>query len=537
MTRHLCVLAALCLALALIAFPSPAAGAAQSTPDSHATLVRLYEEFRDHRVPEVSDGVPDYTRSAMSRKHEGLRALQARLAQIDTSGWSVSERVDHLVVEAEMNGMEFDHRVLRPWSRDPAFYVVFSFQFGPKMHGAANLPGPPLTEAQLARTRTHLRAIPDILAQARGNLTEPAADLTMLGIRSKNREEGILLEWMEALPAHHPDLVPDAERALAAIRDFRGWLESIEPGLTAPSGVGAEDFTWFMRHVMLLPYDHDELVTIAERDLDRALALMALEEHRNRDLPPFEPIDDEQTYIRRHTEAQRELLEFVEREQIMTIPDFITVDPPGGWSRGPERDYFANVNDRDPMALMPHDMFGHSPDAARRARDDRPIRGAPRLYFVDAHRQDGWSTAVEQIFMHLGSLDDRPRSRELGHNLLALRAVRALADLKMHSNEMSLMEAFRFNIENTPKGWLPEDSPTMWHDLELYLRQPGYGVGYLIGVAQMESLIARRAEQLGDDFELKTLMDDFFDAGLIPIALIHWELTGEDGELAYLTGS
>jgi uncharacterized protein (DUF885 family) len=184
------------------------------------------------------------------------------------------------------------------------------------------------------------------------------------------------------------------------------------------------------------------------------------------------------------------------------------------------------VNDRDPAALLPHEFLVHGPDAARRSRDERPIRGAQRLYFVDGQRQDGLATAMEQVVMHLGALESRPRARELVHNLHALRAVRALGDLKMHSNELSLMEAFQFNIDNTPKGWLPQNSSTMWHDLELYLRQPGYGVGYMIGVAQIEEVIAERAKQLGDDFVLKTFMDDFLASGLIPISLIRWELTG-----------
>jgi uncharacterized protein (DUF885 family) len=183
---------------------------------------------------------------------------------------------------------------------------------------------------------------------------------------------------------------------------------------------------------------------------------------------------------------------------------------------------------------MPHDFFVHTPDARRRALDDRPIRGADRLYFVDGQRQDGLATAMEQILMHLGSLDHRPRAKELAHNLLALRAVRALGDLKMHGNEMTLAEAFQFNIDNTPKGWLPDDSETMWHDLELYLRQPGYGLGYLIGVGQIEALVAERATQLGDQFVLKTFMDDFVNAGLIPISLIHWELTGNEDVLSFL---
>jgi hypothetical protein len=484
----------------------PAEGPSGST---HADLVGLHEEFRALRVPEIR------------------RGLMARLTVIDTTGWSIAERVDYMVVFAEMNAMDFDHRVLRPWSSDPAFYVVVNFQFGPKMYGASRLPSLPLSPDRIEDTRTRLRAISGILEQARGNLTEPKPDQTMLGIRTKDREAALLSDFLAELPSHHPDLVADANASLAAVREFQSWLESIEADLVGPSGLGPEQYTWFMHKVMLLPYSWEEAVTITERDLARALALMAFEEHRNRDLPPFSLIDSPSEYVAQHTSAQRTLIEFVEREEIMTIPDFIEVSPPdGGGPRTDDRDYFQNVNDRDPIALMPHDFFVHTPDARRRALDE--------LYFVDGQRQDGLATAMEQILMHLGSLDHRPRAKELAHNLLALRAVRALGDLKMHGNEMTLAEAFQFNIDNTPKGWLPDDSETMWHDLELYLRQPGYGLGYLIGVGQIEALVAERATQLGDQFVLKTFMDDFVNAGLIPISLIHWELTGNEDVLSFL---
>lgn len=502
---------------------------------THADLVELYREFRAFRVPDIENGVPDYTADAMTRKHEGLRDLMARLEAIDTTGWSIPERVDYMVVLAEMNGMDFDHRVLRPWSADPAFYVVINFQFGPKMYGARGLPDLPLEPESVEEARVQLRAIPGILEQARQNLTDPKPDQTMLGIRTKDREEELLSAFLAELPGDSPELVPDAEAALEAIREFRSWLQSIEPGLSGPSGLGPEQYTWFMHNVMLLPYSWQEAMTITQRDMDRALALMAFAEHRNRNLPPFDLIDSPEEYIARDMAAQRTLLEFIEREEIMTIPDFIeVVASDGGGDRTGTRDYFDNVNDRDPMALLPHNFIVHTPDARRRALDDRPIRGQPRLYFVDGQRQDGLATASEQIMMHLGSLEGRPRSDELAHNLLALRAVRALGDLGMHGNEMTLGEAFQFNIDNTPKGWLPADSETMWHDLELYLRQPGYGLGYLIGVAQIEALVAERATQLGDDFVLKTFVDDFLAAGLIPISLIHWEMTGNEDVLSFL---
>src|SRR5262249_25608276 len=42
----------------------------------------------------------------------------------DPARWPVPQRVDHHIVRAEMNGLDFDHRVLRPWANDPAFYVT-----------------------------------------------------------------------------------------------------------------------------------------------------------------------------------------------------------------------------------------------------------------------------------------------------------------------------------------------------------------------------------------------------------------------------
>jgi uncharacterized protein (DUF885 family) len=133
--------------------------------------------------------------------------------------------------------------------------------------------------------------------------------------------------------------------------------------------------------------------------------------------------------------------------------------------------------------------------------------------------------------MHMGLLDRRPRARELTYNLLAFRAARSASDLLIHSNQFTFQQGYDFNIEKTPYRWLPADSPTMWHDLELYLRQPTYGVGYLIGSVQLQKLISDRGIQLEDKFVLKDLMDGFYASGMIPIALVRWEITGLDDEI------
>ena len=44
----------------------------------------------------------------------------------------------------------------------------------------------------------------------------------------------------------------------------------------------------------------------------------------------------------------------------------------------------------------------------------------------------------------------------------------------------------------------------------------------------MEEVIAERGRQLGDQFSMQRVMDEINAAGMIPVSLIYWELTGDD---------
>ena len=96
-------------------------------------------------------------------------------------------------------------------------------------------------------------------------------------------------------------------------------------------------------------------------------------------------------------------------------------------------------------------------------------------------------------------------------------------------------DAVKFASEWTPRGWLPEDGSTVIGEQRLYLQQPGYGTSYLIGKIELEQLLAERARQLGDAFTLKGFMDEINAAGMIPVSLIRWELTGQADEIVEMT--
>src|SRR5262249_30509560 len=142
-------------------------------------------------------------------------------------------------------------------------------------------------------------------------------------------------------------------------------------------------------------------------------------------------------------------------------------------------------------------------------------------------RTEGHGTGWEEMMLQAGMFDARPRSRELIYVLLAERAARAIGDLRMHSNELTLEQAAQFASANTPRGWLRLDANTVRTEQHLYLQQPAYGTSYVTGKIQVEALLAAVKQQRGDRFTMKQFMDDFNAAGLIPAALLRWELTGQ----------
>lgn len=66
---------------------------------------------------------------------------------------------------------------------------------------------------------------------------------------------------------------------------------------------------------------------------------------------------------------------------------------------------------------------------------------------------------------------------------------------------------------------------------QLYLRQPGYGTCYLTGKFQLEDLMRERAHQLGNACTMKRWFEEVYSAGIIPVSLIRWQLTGKDEEI------
>jgi Bacterial protein of unknown function (DUF885) len=529
--------------------PTPGAATPAVAPASSARyedLLTLFKEWRAFQRPRLVGGVPDYSVAAMAAQHAALPDLQARLAAIDPSGWPVAQQADFHVVRAEMHGLDFDHRVLKPWANNPAFYVtVFPSESdqpareGPFAIGAVELWSHafPLSDADAATVAGGLRTIPALLAQARTNLTGTGKDLWTFGARDLARQARDLEALAGRLtPAQSQStLATEVERARAATADFATWVEQQAATKSSPSGIGEANYDWYLKHVMLVPHTWREVVGLMQRELARAHSSLALEEARNAALPPQQPITSAEEHGRRFPAAVSAYVRFLRERKVMTVRDYMEPrlqERVGRFSPGP-REFFTEVDYRDPVVMRTHGYHWFDKGRMALLPHASPIRQGALLYNIFITRTEGLATGWEEMMMHAGLFDHEPRSRELIWILLAQRAARALGDLRMHGDADSIEDAAVFTSSHTPRQWLRLEANLVRSEQHLYLQQPGYGISYVVGKIEIERLLADRKRQLGDRFTLQQFVDELDAAGQIPMSLLRWELTGEQSpELA-----
>ncbi|MCB0650419.1 MAG: hypothetical protein KDC85_04020 [Saprospiraceae bacterium] len=511
---------------------------------NYEDLVTLFREWRIFENPPMKDGAPDYTVETFERRWPEFKKLQSKLQAMDVSDWPVAQQVDWHIVWAEMNGYDFNHRVLQPWVRDPAFYKTIWTERsdvpaheGPCQHRVTDLwtYSFPLSPEEKKRLVSDLSVIAPLNAQAQLNLTGNAKDLWIAGIRDirTQRED---LEKMLGLPgvADDPELVAVIREAKTSTEDFVSWLEEAAKSKTGPSGIGKENYTWYIQNVHLVPLTWDDEVMILKRELARAWTALKLEEHRNRALPELEEADSPQAFQALAESSAQSLMTFLEQEDMVTVKDYFEPafrEHLGEFIPREKRNFFWIGAHYDPRPLYSH--FYHWFELARMDLEPHQsvIRREPLLYSIFDSRNEGLATAVEEMFMQAGLYDDNPRVREIVYIMIAQRAARGLGSLYAQANEMTMEEAGGIHSEYTPRGWMKTEKELLLFEQHLYLRQPGYGTSYITGKYLVESALAdfaRMKETNKEPFHIKDFLDQLNAMGNIPISLGHWEMTGVD---------
>ncbi|MFM9908639.1 MAG: hypothetical protein ACKVOW_04800 [Chitinophagaceae bacterium] len=518
---------------------------AQSSTGSYPSLLQLCKELRLLERTSLPNGVPDYRQQTIIKTQQLLQRYKNRLSKLDTVGWSLDEKVDFLVLKAEMNALDYNCRILKPWERDPAFYaLVFGEQSdtpdheGPTSFAAIELWKYyfPLSVDDEKKLTTQLKIIPLLYDQAKINLTGNAKDLWSAGV-GNIKDQNILLDGLLQKISNNSKALKDAiTNAKRAGLNLITWLEKELPKKNGPSGIGKENYTWHLRNVLMVPFSWEEEVTLLNRELSRAYASLQLEKERNRNLPELKAFSSAEEYTIQTDLSVKKLMRFLKQKEILPVKDYM--EPAlrkqlGEYISEEKRNFFGNISFRAPEVLYAHST--HWFEIARLTADPHPslLRREALPYDMWMQRSEGLATSMEETFMHAGLWDDNPRARELVWIMLAQRCARGLASLYAQANMINYEEARKFQVEWTPKGWTGDES-LVGFEQHLYLRQPGYGSSYVTGKYFIERLIMDMGRKQLNDFKLYSFFDSFYGAGIIPVSLVRWQLTKMDDEIKTL---
>lgn len=516
----------------------------------YTVLVSLFKEWRAFENPPLKNGAPDYTVEAFNKRLPGFKKLQLKLHAIDTSTWRTEHKVDWMLVWAEMNGYDFNHRILKPWTRDPAFYkTIFTERSdvpaheGPTNHAVIDIwkYAFPLSPSDKNKLIEQLKVIDPLNEQAKLNLTGNAKELWIAGIRDIKSQIDDLNELLDKTGVKEDQVLStEINKSIASTEKLVKWLDEGSSRKTGPSGIGKENYDWYAKNVHLVPLTWDDQVMLLKRELSRAWSSLKLEEHRNRNLPLLSEANTVLQHDSLNERSVRSFMKFLDQQQILTVKNYYEPalrEHKGRFVPKEKRNFFLITMHYDPRPLFSH--FYHWFELAQMDLEPHAseVRRAPLLYNIFDSRNEGMATAVEEIFMNAGMYDDDPRVKEIVYILIAQRAARGLGSLYAHANEMTMEEAGKVHAEYTPRGWMKTEKELLKFEQHLYMRQPGYGTSYITGKFLIDEAMteyARKMELSGQPFSIKNFLDRMNQIGSVPTSLAAWELNEDNGMLKSL---
>jgi len=361
--------------------------------NNYTDLENLFVNWRTFENPPKNEGAPDYTKKSFENRWPKFLELRSTLLSIDTTNWSIDKQVDWMIVWAEMNGYDFNHNILKPWNRDPAFYKsVWSARSdvpaheGPTHHHTTELWTYqfPLNKSERIRLISDLQVIPSLNKQAQYNLTGNAKDLWITGIRDIERQSIVLNELKNKdFLKTDTELISHIDHAIVSTNSFVTWLKQEAASKTGPSGIGRDNYTWYMQNVHLVPLTWSDEVMILKRELARAWSSLKLEEHRNRNIPQLKDAISVMEYEKLADEGATSLINFLDKQEIVSVkPYFDTAlrEHLGSYVPREQRNFFLIGEHYDPRPLYSH--FYHWFELARMDTEPNPslIRRGPLLY-------------------------------------------------------------------------------------------------------------------------------------------------------------
>ncbi len=562
------------LVMALLTTAIPVRPLAAS--DYQAKLVDLdrrytYWSFRQNPTYATDSGVhgddallADFSPQAQAAAMQQLRGFRDELAALQPPPDATPhERVDYFLIRADLEGDWWSRTVLQPLQRNPTVYEgecangIFSIV---KRRYASD-------DVRARDAAGRLRACGRVLDQGRANLTDTVAEFARIASEDVRDGDSLYTTALDGIAAdvgsqRRTELRAAESSALQALHAYRAWLDAQMPHFHAGGfAVGKKQYDWYLRRVLLLPFDSDEVATIGRLELARDRALEAWEANRDAHAPSGsrQPSFSTKTQFLHYYETSLQRLKsFIAQRAVVDVPAYVGpfhivevpkalaatypggfMNPPAMLSHDPQGFYFVpdfsagNTSffvaqaRQSVLPILGHEgipghflQFSyayHNPDFIRHVHDDGVFA-------------EGWAFYGEEMLMRQGLYDGDPGARRQVIHLMRHRATRIGVDVGLATGAMTLPEAIAYFQKNAGI-----DADTARGEATRFAMNPGQAIDYLVGKTQIETLIGLVHDAQGKAFALRPFHDRLLSYGTVPFSTIRYEWLGDDAWLRPVT--
>ena len=491
--------------------------------------------------------VPSFAPEVRARLVAQIEADLDALRAMDSAGWTLDERIDARWSYAQL--LEARRRLVveRAWEHRPAEWL----------EPVANTYLAFLTYApERPELRVGLTArLPAMLDELQAQLIQPTARdvATALG----------LLDSLAGMAALDPESEGRAA-ALAAIAATRARLAALT-GLPEYTVIGEANYAWRLKHALLLPWTPDELLALAQAELDRVDAQIAALQPRLLPPPTLTPEQqaeaaalDQAALLALYDGLVEEDLARIRAARVLTVPagmgpiharptpDALIPLTGDGGSMNQAPTYsssnvgywnvehccdgweplareasitafrYADVSGIGPYAVH-EGVPGHHLQLSIARLNPDPLRSV----LIDGPAVEGWALYAEQLFWEVGGFGDTPNAELFMLRSWRFRIRRVIYDVNVETGRWTLQQAADWKNEVAPgQGHIDED-------LMRSINWPTQLICYFTGKMQILALRERAQHPRKGRYKPVVFHDTLLGTGSVPLVMAGARLFGD----------
>jgi uncharacterized protein (DUF885 family) len=508
------------------------------------------------------DRLTDYSAPKIAERYQHVRKLLDQVRAMAAATWPKDDRIDWMLFRAQLEGSDFNSRVLESEKADPQLYVS---ECGNGIFSLLKKEYDPPRQRALAAT-ARLKQMPAMLAQGEHNLRKPVKLFAQLAIASARAIDPLFNDSLMTLardlpPNERDDLVKARDAALKSIHDFADHLEKRLPSMVAFAPMGTANYNYYLKQVLLLPLDAPQVEMVGRVELARYRALESLlpdpsladpNPARSKNIPP-----DQASFLAAYESREQEMIAFLKERKLVTIPDYLGrfeirqlpeafkptspggfMNPPGLYDKDPAGFYFIPTYNpqsknfyiraaiEDPRPILGHEGI---PGHFMQLSIANHLTNEIRRQHGDGVFVEGWALYGEEMLMRTGLYPENSAAQGQILRLSRYRSARVGVDVNLHTGKWTFEQAVAYFME---AGGLDREAAE--GEAAGAASSPTQKISYIVGKWQIMNLLGRYRDKAGANFRLGQFHDDLIKHGSLPLSIVEWILLDDASSVEQL---